>query len=148
MIKQLSENGPVGVLKPCCTIVVGRIRALARHTRSRLLHLAAKSAWHPNHGRRCTYRHGKSVQTTGTTSDNRDHLILNFPLYAECYDSAPRRWTVEGKRRIVAESYDWRRQVSATAWVDDGSPFTWQCKSLRRPLLCGVVLYFSVSATD
>jgi len=28
MIKQFSENGPVGVLKRCCTISAGRTRAL------------------------------------------------------------------------------------------------------------------------
>jgi hypothetical protein len=28
MIKQFSENGPVGVLKPCCTMADVHIRAL------------------------------------------------------------------------------------------------------------------------
>lgn len=40
-----------------------------------------------------------------------------------------RRWTLEEKRRIVAESYEGRRRVSATAWRHGLSPsqlFTWR----------------------
>lgn len=38
-----------------------------------------QSAWQPNLGRRSTYRRGKSVQTTGTTSADlkRVHFIAN-----------------------------------------------------------------------
>jgi len=42
---------------------------------------------------------------------------------------ARRRWTVEEKRRIVAESYDGRRQASATArryGLTTGQLFTWR----------------------
>ena len=34
MIKQFSENGPVGVLKPCCTITYGRTRLSAWRPRA------------------------------------------------------------------------------------------------------------------
>jgi transposase len=40
-----------------------------------------------------------------------------------------RRWTLEEKRRIVAESYEGLRRVSATAWRHGLSPsqlFTWR----------------------
>ncbi len=39
-IKNLAKNGPVGVLKPCCTIAAVPTRALT-HTGSSLLHPAA-----------------------------------------------------------------------------------------------------------
>ena len=32
MIKQFSENGPVGVLKPCCTMADGRTASLDGNT--------------------------------------------------------------------------------------------------------------------
>ena len=37
--------------------------------------ICCPSAWQPNHGRGSTYRRGKSVQTTGTTS-GRDYCWL------------------------------------------------------------------------
>jgi hypothetical protein len=35
------------------------------------------SAWQPNPGRRSTYRRGKSVQTTGTTSLQ---MMIEYPI--------------------------------------------------------------------
>ena len=39
-----------------------------------------QSAWQPNPGRDSTYRRGKSVQTTGTTSDFHTAVSHNLPL--------------------------------------------------------------------
>src|ERR1700704_1102470 len=68
MIKQFSENGPVGVLKPCCTMGADLTRALTGARPIKLTSPRCPSAWQPNHGRRSTYRRGKTVQTTETTS--------------------------------------------------------------------------------
>src|SRR5882757_2914775 len=68
MIKQFSENAPVGVLKPCCTISADRIRALTASRPIKPTSTRCPSAWQPNPGRGSTYRRGKAVQTTGTTS--------------------------------------------------------------------------------
>jgi uncharacterized protein DUF3489 len=68
MIKQFSENGPVGVLKRCCTISAGRTRALTAPHPIKPTSPRCRSARQPNLGRGSTYRCGKSVQTTGTTS--------------------------------------------------------------------------------
>jgi hypothetical protein len=57
---QFSENGLVGVLKRCCTTTNG-LRPI------KLTSPRCPSAWQPNHGRRSTYRRGKTVQTTETT---------------------------------------------------------------------------------
>ena len=67
MIKQFSENGPVGVLKPCCTTVGGPTRALTARHPIKLTSPRCHSAWQPNPGRGSTYRRGKTVQTTETT---------------------------------------------------------------------------------
>jgi hypothetical protein len=69
MIKQFSENAPVGVLKPCCTISADRIRALTASRPIKPTSTRCPSAWQPNPGRGSTYRRGKAVQTTGTTSE-------------------------------------------------------------------------------
>jgi hypothetical protein len=68
MIKQFSQNGPVGVLKLCCTIAADRIRALTARRPIEPTLNRCLSAWRPNPGRSSTYRRGKSVQTTGATS--------------------------------------------------------------------------------
>jgi transposase len=52
---------------------------------------------------------------------------------------ARRRWTLEEKRRIVAESYGGRREVSATArrhGLSSGQLFTWR-RLAREGLLGG-----------
>ena len=68
MIKQFSENGPVGILERCCTISADLMRALMVQRPIKLISTRCPSARQPNPGRRSTYRCGKSVQTTGTTS--------------------------------------------------------------------------------
>jgi transposase len=40
------------------------------------------SAWQPNPGRGSTYRRGKSVQTTGTTSENSPDYLSKISLQA------------------------------------------------------------------
>src|SRR4029453_5800770 len=50
------------------TISVGRMRALTAPHPIKPTSLRCRSAWQPNLGRGFTYRCGKSVQTTGTTS--------------------------------------------------------------------------------
>ena len=50
------------------TIAAGRIRALTARHPIKPTSPRCPSAWQPNPGRRSTYRSGKSVQTTGTTS--------------------------------------------------------------------------------
>ena len=75
MIKQFSENGPVGVLKPCCTTAAYLTRALTGARPIKFTSPRCPSAWQPNHGRRSTYRRGKTVQTTETTSDRRNALM-------------------------------------------------------------------------
>src|SRR3954470_2231643 len=67
-IMQFSENGLVGVLKRCCTTVEGPTRALTARHPIKLTSPRCHSAWQPNRGRRSTYRRGKTVQTTETTS--------------------------------------------------------------------------------
>src|SRR6202035_3859444 len=54
---------------PLFQTAAGRIRALTAAHRITPTSPRCQSAWQPNHGRRSTYRRGKSVQTTGTTSD-------------------------------------------------------------------------------
>jgi hypothetical protein len=80
MIKQFSENGPVGVLKLCCTIAAVHIRALTALRQIKPTSPRCPSAWQPNPGRRSTYRRGKSAQTTGTTSvdTKKKELIGEF----------------------------------------------------------------------
>ena len=67
-IKDLALFGPMGVASSRCTIAVGRMRALTERRLTRPTSTRCPSAWQPNHGRGSTYRGGKSVQTTGTTS--------------------------------------------------------------------------------
>jgi hypothetical protein len=67
-IMHFSENGLVGVLKPCCTTADDRIRALTASHPIKPTSTRCRSAWQPNPGRGSTYRSGKAVQTTGTTS--------------------------------------------------------------------------------
>ena len=68
MIKQFSENGPVGVLKPCCTTAGDHTRALTAPHPIKPTSPRCPSAWQPNPDRRSTYRSGNSVQITGTSS--------------------------------------------------------------------------------
>ena len=69
MINQFSENGPVGVLKPSCTTGADLTPVLTGARPIKLASPRCPSAWQPNHGRRSTYRRGKTVQTTGATSN-------------------------------------------------------------------------------
>ena len=48
MIKQFSENGPMGVLKPCCTTAVDRTRALTGAHPIKPTSPRCHSAWQPN----------------------------------------------------------------------------------------------------
>src|SRR5262249_4342531 len=50
------------------TTVADRMRALTASHPIKPTSPRCPSAWQPNHGRGSTYRRGKSVQTTGTTS--------------------------------------------------------------------------------
>ena len=52
-----------------------RIRALTARHPIKPTSLRCQSAWHPNPGRRSTYRRGKYVQTTGTTSQHHCHSM-------------------------------------------------------------------------
>jgi len=47
MIKQFSENGPVGVLKPCCTMAAGPTRALTATRPIKPTSTRCPSAWQP-----------------------------------------------------------------------------------------------------
>ena len=67
-IKNLAKNGPVGVVKPRCTIAAAHIRALTAARRIKPTSPHCRSARQPNPGRRSTYRRGDFVQTTGTSS--------------------------------------------------------------------------------
>ena len=69
MINQFSENGPVGVLKPSCTTGADLTPVLTGARPIKLTSPRCHSAWQPNRGRRSTYRRGKTVQTTGATSN-------------------------------------------------------------------------------
>jgi hypothetical protein len=60
------------------TTAADRIRALTASHPIKPTSTRCASAWQPNHGRGSTYRRGKSVQTTGTTSD----LILDEMVLA------------------------------------------------------------------
>src|SRR5262245_14958500 len=53
------------------TTAADRMRALTASHPIKPTSPRCPSAWQPNHGRGSTYRRGKSVQTTGTTSDFR-----------------------------------------------------------------------------
>src|SRR5262245_19521618 len=61
------------------TISVGRMRALTAPHPIKPTSLRCRSAWQPNLGRGFTYRCGKSVQTTGTTSDQGSALTVPPP---------------------------------------------------------------------
>jgi hypothetical protein len=68
-IKELTLNtGPVGVPLSSCTMAGDRTRALTARHPIKPTSTRCQSASRPNPGRRSTYRRGKSVQTTGTTS--------------------------------------------------------------------------------
>src|SRR5947208_16954600 len=67
-VQQFSKLGSVGVLKLCCTTLGVHIRALTARHPIKPTSPRCHSAWQPNLGRRPTYRCGKTVQTTGTTS--------------------------------------------------------------------------------
>ena len=78
-VQNLTPDGLVGVLKPCCTIAVALIRALTTAPRIKPTSIFLRSARRPNLGRRSTYRRGDSVQTTGTSSP-RFQFHLAFSL--------------------------------------------------------------------
>ena len=67
-VKDLTLLGPMGVPSSRCTTGGDHIRALTARHPIKLTSMRCQSAWRPNPGRRSTYRCGKSVQTTGTTS--------------------------------------------------------------------------------
>src|SRR5258706_15063259 len=92
MIKQFSENGPVGVLKPCCTTVAGPTRALTARHPIKLTSPRCHSAWQPNPGRGSTYRRGNFVQITGTTSIEGDDL-------------KKRKWILADGRDVTGTEY-------------------------------------------
>src|SRR5580704_5695820 len=70
-IQKLAKAGPVGVIKLRCTIAAVHIRALTALHQIKPTSPRCPSASQPNPGRRSTYRRGKSVQITGTTSERR-----------------------------------------------------------------------------
>src|ERR1700676_3001813 len=67
-VQNLTPDGLVGVLKPCCTTDDDRIRALTTAPRIKPTSIFRRSARRPNPGRGSTYRRGIIVQTTGTGS--------------------------------------------------------------------------------
>jgi len=67
-VQNLTPDGLMGVLKPCCIMAAARIRALTAAHRIKPTSTNRHSAWRPNPGRGSTYRRGTSVQTTGTSS--------------------------------------------------------------------------------
>jgi hypothetical protein len=67
-VQNLTPDGLVGVLKPCCTTDDDRIRALTTAPRIKPTSIFRRSARRPNPGRGSTYRRGIFVQTTGTSS--------------------------------------------------------------------------------
>src|SRR6266481_3126925 len=70
-----------------------RIRALTERHPIKPTSPRCHSAWQLNLGRHSTYRRGKSVQTTGTTSlrfENADPSFLSPPSCVICYDPDPR----------------------------------------------------------
>src|SRR5258706_9868542 len=115
MIKQFSENGPVGVLKPCCTTVAGPTRALTARHPIKPTSPRCHSAWQPNPGRASTYRRGNSVQTTGTSSE------FDVPLTAVT---------------VVFTITLWMRLVGATAagWMADRM-------GRKTPLMISILWY-------
>ena len=64
----VSEAAPRSAATSSSTISVGRTRALTAPHPIKPTSPRCRSAWQPNLGRGSTYRCGKSVQTTGTTS--------------------------------------------------------------------------------
>src|SRR4029453_6749989 len=75
------------------TISVGRMRALTAPHPIKPTSLRCRSAWQPNLGRGFTYRCGKSVQTTGTTSIGLTRAHLNVLVDLD----AQRRFEVQGQ---------------------------------------------------
>ena len=57
------------------TTVADRIRALTASHPIKPTSPRCPSAWQPNHGRGSTYRRGKSVQTTGTSSKHAPRFV-------------------------------------------------------------------------
>ena len=68
MIKQLTEDGLVGVLKSCCTTPVDRIRALDGRRPIRPTSTGYRRSRQPEPGRCSTYRPEIPVQTNGASS--------------------------------------------------------------------------------
>ena len=64
------------------TTVGGPTRALTAKHPIKLTSPRCYSAWQPNRGRRSTYRRGKTVQTTETTSDQDGAGSTDFGLVA------------------------------------------------------------------
>ncbi|MET4214502.1 hypothetical protein ABIB95_009361, partial [Bradyrhizobium sp. LA2.1] len=78
-IKNHAKSGPVGVLKPRCTMVTDRTKALTTPHRIKPTSTSRQAAWRPNPGRRSTYRRGDSVQTNGTGSPVKGYS-LTIPI--------------------------------------------------------------------
>jgi hypothetical protein len=78
-IKKLALNtDPVGVPSSSCIMAAGRILALTTPHPIKPTSTRCPSAWRHNPGGRSTYRRGKSVQTTGTSSDHARLTILSL----------------------------------------------------------------------
>ena len=105
MIKQFSENGPVGVLKPCCTTADAHTRALTARHPIKPTSPRCPSAWQPNPGRRSTYRRGKTVQTTGATS-KMPTLPITSPSPHERGRSASHRHRIAGGQHVQVADPD------------------------------------------
>jgi hypothetical protein len=70
-VKDLALFGPMGVASSRCTIRSDRIRTLTTPHQIMPTSPRCQSSWQPNPGRRPTYRRGKFVQKTGTSSIHR-----------------------------------------------------------------------------
>ena len=78
MIKQFSENGPVGVLKANCTTGADLTPVLTGARPIKLTSPRCPSAWQPNHGKRSTYSTRKNC--TGPTSHSVPAVRQKFHL--------------------------------------------------------------------
>src|SRR5215211_617079 len=63
------SDARASIVTSTSTIAGGHIRALTASRPIKPTSPRCPSAWQPNHGRRSTYGRGKSVQTSGTTSN-------------------------------------------------------------------------------
>ena len=70
-----AKRAPRSAATSTSTTTADHIRALTASRPIKPTSTRCPSAWQPNHGRDSTYRRGKSVQTTGTTSFNQASQI-------------------------------------------------------------------------